>query len=611
MRYGDRPDVRARLNEVVDAAVGANLQEALRERALVSDVLTSADIEAIRERMEQAEARRLQPHFVRAFFIEAFRSLGGSIVRREPGRYEITHVPADIRAREHEFGRGEPILRRYERVTFDKPFVAPLGEPVAQLLSPGHPLLDATVELVLERHREQLRKGAILVDESDPGETPRALLYVEDAIQSAKIEAGGSRRVVSKRLQFVEIDAEGESRVAGYAPYLDYRALDPGEPDVLRPLLDQEWLRGGIEQAGLDYAINVAIPEHLEEVRRLTVSRVQKTMAAVKERLTREITYWDRRAEELKAQELAGKKPKLNSGRARQRADDLEVRKKRRMQDLEQEMQLSPLPPVVIGGALVVPAGYLDRLIGDREQPVDEVARETERIERVAVDAVLAIERELGREPQEMPRNNPGYDILSKDPVTGEILFIEVKGRARGAETVTITKTEILTSLNKPEQFVLALVEVEENDEGTVSYLREPFAGPEEALFGVTSVNFSLKELRQRATPATDLAPSVAKWLPTIIERLVKDFEPLKVIVFGSRARREARPDSDLDLLVVFGKVENRREAAVSIRRALADLPISKDVFVAAADELEVDGGPLPSLVETARDEGRVVYARG
>lgn len=85
VRYGDRPDVRARLDQVVDAAVGENLKAALRERALLTDVLTPADVEGIRERLEEAEARRLQPHFIQSFLLEAFRLLGGQIARREAG----------------------------------------------------------------------------------------------------------------------------------------------------------------------------------------------------------------------------------------------------------------------------------------------------------------------------------------------------------------------------------------------------------------------------------------------------------------------------------------------------------------------------------------------
>jgi hypothetical protein len=228
-------------------------------------------------------------------------------------------------------------------------------------------------------------------------------------------------------------------------------------------------------------------------------------MAAVKHRLTREIAYWDNRANELKQQELAGKKPKLNSGKARQRADELQARLDRRLKELDQEKQLSPLPPVVIGGALVVPRGLLDRRRGERREDPVAHARETARVERLAVEAVLAAERTIGRQPREMPRNNPGFDILSRDPGTGEIWFIEAKGRVRGAPTVTVTKNEILTGLNKPDRFLLALVVVD-GDETELRYVIRPFKGTWDVYFDAASVNFEWDKLWDRARPPEDAA---------------------------------------------------------------------------------------------------------
>src|ERR1700678_4052266 len=110
----------------------------------------------IREDMERAEAKRLQPHYVESFFLEAFQRLGGAMKQREPRRYEITHVPSPVRNRDRLIGIGEPVLPRYERVAFEKDLVAPPGQPPAAFLCPGHPLLDAALDVILERHRDLL-----------------------------------------------------------------------------------------------------------------------------------------------------------------------------------------------------------------------------------------------------------------------------------------------------------------------------------------------------------------------------------------------------------------------------------------------------------------------
>src|SRR2546425_546973 len=194
-------------------------------------------VRQIREEMERAEARRLQPHFISSFFLEAFRLLGGSIHEREQKRYEISHVPALIRNRDRIIGTGEAVLSRYERITFERELINPMGQALAAFICPGHPLLDATIDLILERYRDLLKRGATLIAPDDSSEDIRALFYLEHSIQDAHTDQSGSRRVVSRRMQFVEIDASGKVRNAGYAPYLDYRAITPEERAVAAPLL--------------------------------------------------------------------------------------------------------------------------------------------------------------------------------------------------------------------------------------------------------------------------------------------------------------------------------------------------------------------------------------
>src|SRR5207245_301679 len=223
----------------------------------------------------------------------------------EPRRYEVTHVPAPVRNRDRLIGIGEPVLPRYERIAFEKSLVAPQGQPLAAFMCPGHPLLDATIDLTLERHRDLLRRGAVLVDERDPDVEPRMLFYLEHGIQDAGVTRSGERRVVSKRMLYVELDAAGTARHLQYAPYLDYRPLAADEPGVdafvARP--ECAWITRDLEQKAQGYAVAHVVPEHLAEVRSRKVELIAKTEAAVKDRLTKEITYWDHRAEQLKLQE--------------------------------------------------------------------------------------------------------------------------------------------------------------------------------------------------------------------------------------------------------------------------------------------------------------------
>ncbi len=500
IRYGEQPEVRARLTEVVDNAFDRDqLQALLEEKALARDAMDASRVHRIREDMERAEARRLQPHFIESFFLEAFQRLGGTLKQREPRRYEIKHVPAPVRNRDRLIGMGEPVLPRYERIAFEKPLIAPQGQPLAAFVCPGHPLLSATIDLTLERHRDLLRRGTVLVDEQDQGLEPRVIFYLEHAVQDASRTRSGDRRVISKRMLYVELDSEGGTRHLQYAPYLDYRPLGAGEPGVEEIFSRSEcaWISKELEQRAQGHAVANVVPEHLAEIRSNKFELIDRTEAAVKDRLTKEIIYWDHRAEELKLQEQAGKvNARLNSGESRKRADALQTRLQKRMEELKLEKQISALPPVVIGGLVVVPAGLIAAMTG---KLLPEVSHPTDTLASAARAraVVMETERRLGFEPTDREFEKLGYDIESRIPGTGRLRFIEVKGRVSGAQTVTVTKNEILYSLNKPEDFILAIVEFLPDGLHKVHYLRRPFQ--REPDFGVTSVNYGFAEMLVRA----------------------------------------------------------------------------------------------------------------
>jgi SNF2 family DNA or RNA helicase len=500
VRYGDQPEVRARLTRAIEHAVNRDhLRDLLEERALAHDTMDISRVTRVREDMARAEARRLQPHYVESFFLEAFRRLGGSLREREPRRYEITHVPALLRRRHRQPGAGDPVLERYERVVFEKHLMAPAGQPLAAFVCPGHPLLEAVLDLTLERHRDLLKRGAVLVDDRDPSTSPRVLFFLEHAIQDASRLSSGARQTLSRRLLYVELDAEGRARHLHYAPYLDYRPLRDDEPDALTILKQPQcaWITGDLEQHAQSHAIATLVPEHVREVRERRLAQIEKIRTAVKDRLTKEIAYWDRRAEELKLMEQSGKPgSRLNSQEARRRADELQSRLERRLSELENESRISALPPVVLGGAVIIPAGLLAHVTGKPATVTDNPA-DTQAVAARARAIVMDVERQLGFEPTDREFERLGYDIESRDPKTGRLRFLEVKGRVSGAATITVTRNEILTSLNKPDDFILALVEFLEDGKHRVGYLRRPFQ--REPDFGVTSVNYDFAVLLARA----------------------------------------------------------------------------------------------------------------
>jgi SNF2 family DNA or RNA helicase len=295
------------------------------------------------------------------------------------------------------------------------------------------------------------------------------------------------------------LEASGAIRHLHYAPYLDYRPLRQDEPDVAALLGRPEctWISRELEQKAQTYAIAHIVPEHLEEVRSRKLALIARTEAAVQERLTKEISLWDHRAEALKLQEQAGKpNARLNSNEARRRADLLEARLHKRIEKSKLEKQLSLLPPVILGGLLVIPAGLLWRMAPARAV-TPAVTHDTQEVAACARAIIMDVERRLGFEPTDREHEKLGYDIESRVPGTGKLRFIEVKGRMTGAQTIAVTCNEILYSLNKPDDYILAIVAFTPNGGHRVHYVLQPFR--REPDFGATSVDYSFAELLARA----------------------------------------------------------------------------------------------------------------
>ena len=317
-----------------------------------------------------------------------------------------------------------------------------------------------------------LRKGAVLVAEDDRAPTPYALVYLEHAIADGRPAPRGGHTMVSRRFQFVGLRPDGETFGLDGAPYLDLRPPTEAERTLRQALLDAEWLIGDqVERAALDYAIAELVPQHASVVRAATLARVEKIEQKVRERLTQQITFWDNRANVLREQEEGGKQPRMNAQAAKRRADDLSGATRRTARGACARKALTPQRPVVAGAALVLPAGML---AGKPRGARPAYAR----------DRTCGAP---GGRGSQGGRAGPGTRAPgdgSQQPrlrhrvarVDGTLLFIEVKGRVAGAETVTVTRNEILTGLNRIDDHVLAIVEVGE-DNATMRYVRRAFSG--------------------------------------------------------------------------------------------------------------------------------------
>ena len=196
---------------------------------------------------------------------------------------------------------------------------------------------------------------------------------------------------------------------------------------------------GDIERAAIEFATAELARAHVADIEARRLPEIEKVEREVHARLKKEINYWDARAFDLKEQERAGRKTRLNWRNA---------------------------------------------------------ARG--KIELAAMEAGMATERALGNTATDVSAGKVECDIVSYDPGARHLRFIEVKGRADGDDTVMITRQEVITSLHEPEKFVLALVEVTDGVAGEPRYVQGALDAREPP-FDRDAIQFSLKRLLERA----------------------------------------------------------------------------------------------------------------
>ncbi len=103
---------------------------------------------------------------------------------------------------------------------------------------------------------------------------------------------------------------------------------------------------------------------------------------------------------------------------------------------------------------------------------------------------------------------------------------------------------------------------------------------------------------------------STKRYIQQMVKRIVTQFQPDKVILFGSHARGQAGLDSDVDLLVVMPVLGSKREKAIEIAVALHDIPVAKDVIVVTPNDFEWRSKIVGTIERPAAQEGKLLYAR-
>ncbi|MFR0557012.1 helicase-related protein [Pseudoscardovia radai] len=494
IQRGDSPEAQQWLDTVIDAGVTDGLQKLKQEESVDRESflhLTGADVDAERRRMEQHRERKLQPGYIEAFFVEAILNLGGSISRRETGRWEILRMPQEVLRAAEQLNRHRPLANRYERVTFDPAHVDDArNQTKALLVTPGTPILNAVIAVVLRKYAGELAKGTIFVDDTDSqNERPAIVTAASQDISASALgpRHKGDSEVIARQFDYLQVEDNGDMQTLAVPPYADFRAPTDAERRQIDAIRADEWFAIDHSQELCDYVYATCTAKRVAQLQAAHDAERAHVWERVKQRLDSESNYWW--GEYLRIQESErtqpGKKQPMSSAAAYKRAQEMDARLEEREAALAGPDHLHVSPVRLHGLALVIPASLLahdgegnDAADEGDEQLPAHMAKETEEVDSRGMELTMEAERRLGREPHEMPHNNKGYDIESYD-AHGAKIIIEVKSKIDlpGHDYFFATPSEIMMAKTQGDhhRLALALISPDGPEHDRIRYVAHAF----------------------------------------------------------------------------------------------------------------------------------------
>ena len=434
-------EILAEIELQTDERQIARIRADMQDKALGSRYI---DMSRLAHMVQQSKERRLMPEYIERFFIEAYRSFGGTIseIKGHKGLWTIGRVPPEIRkqseAQERRYGKVGQV---YPRLTFDKEQLGDYTD--VEFVGPGHPLFEAVVERVLREYGPALRQGAVFYN-ADATE-PTILWMIKSGVEDGRGETAGERL-------FAVHSAAGRYRKSQPYALLDLKAPEspPALPDDLNAAAVDE-------DAAIEWSLDEVVAPYFGEIeerrkRELAIKEkyVRKSLQFLISESNKKIAKYDA---QLRQPPLMDDPNRLNiqGNRAKEevRRNDLAHRLTVRLAEIEQERHLSEKPPEVIGVAVILPlpAQVTAGVSGMQNDP---------EVEALAIEEAKKYEVSQGRKVVSVEEENCGWDLTSLKG--GEVArYIEVKGRA-GVGDVALTPNEWIKAQRFGDQYWLYVV---------------------------------------------------------------------------------------------------------------------------------------------------------
>jgi hypothetical protein len=409
-------EILAEIDIHTDAEQVARIRADMHDMALGSRYI---DMSKLMADVQQSKENRLMPEYIERFFLEAYRSFGGTMtpVKGKQGVWSISRIPPDLRklpeSLERKYGK---IGTQYPQLTFDKAQV--VGYSGLEFIGPGHPLFEGMVERVLQEYGPSLRQGACFYNAD--ATVPTVLWLLKCGVED------GQGRMVGERLFAIHKTGDRYRKNQPYA-LLDLKTPEGGV-DVAA---DVRQVATEADQV-IDWSLDAVTPSYFGEIearRKNEVSikekYVRKSLQFLIGESIKKLAQYDAQLRQMR-DENDPQRLNIQGNRAREdaRRHELSQRLKDRLAEIEQEGHLSEKPPEVLGVAVILPTPQ------DVVASVEGMESDPE-VEKIAIEEAMEYEQDQSRKPVSVEEENCGWDITSLQG--GQVArYIEVK-----AEPVT------------------------------------------------------------------------------------------------------------------------------------------------------------------------------
>jgi hypothetical protein len=413
-----------------------NNEDAIRKIKAQKDRLAHSEINYAdaRELKENSDEKRLQPIYIQLFFEKAFRFLGGKYSEVRPEIFRIEELPEAVAQRlradfkissdikQHLFCFDKQVFLDYQRA----------GESLGKVhyINPGNPVFDSLVKVIRERCREDALKGTVLISPDDR-EDFFAFLVKSQITDSRTVK--GEEGIADERLALVAQGMNTHFKLTSPAKFLDLHAPNEFAKPVETP-------NDTIHDDVVGWSYEQLTEPQLAETQQRVIEDTARRKAYLSTAFDQLFLDLTAEINELQGKVLitrGGDNERLNEKIARKqnRIEELKVKKRQRLEQMEQMQALSPRPPEILGCAYVVPLSQVEYQ-GHYGMSRDDEA------EAIAMATAMAYEKAQGWTPEDVSANNEGYDIRSISP---EMLkrYIEVKGRSGADGSVMLSENEM------------------------------------------------------------------------------------------------------------------------------------------------------------------------